>query len=97
MAEHNATFLKAYNSRWAGVHYIGAYIARQAFGRHRTDTLPVTDNPWYVDVTNDEGSVTLKLILAPSNIRGCRKHRVFTMCAKCGRAVPVGRIHQHKC
>ena len=97
MSEHNSLFLKAYNTRWAGVSFIGAYVARRAFCKYECSKLPVTTNPRYVDVTNDEGSVTLKFILTTSNIKGCRKHRVFTMCAKCGKAVPVGRIHQHKC
>ena len=95
--EHNATFMRAYDTGWDGLHYIGAYVARQAFGRHRTDTLPVTDNPLYTEVTNDAGTVTLAFILLPSNIRGCRRHRVMTVCGKCWRAIPVGRIHQHKC
>lgn len=97
MSEHNELFLRAYNTHWAGLPYIGAYVARQAFGRHRTDTLPVTNTMHFMDVTNDEGSVTLKFILHPSNEKGCRKHRVFTVCVKCGREIPVGRIHQHKC
>ena len=97
MSEHNTLFTKAYNTRWGGVHYIGAYVARESFGAHRTASLPITSTPRCVLVTNDERSVTLKFVLMPSNERGCRKHRVFTKCTKCGKAVPVGRIHQHKC
>ena len=95
--EHNSIFTKAYNTRWAGYFYCGASISRLGFGRHRTDSLPVTTTMRFVDVTNDEGSVTMKFALYPSNEKGCRKHRVFTVCVKCGREVPVGRIHQHKC
>lgn len=49
-----------------------------------------------MSVREIQGVQVYVLPRAPKNGRKSSRHRVMAIC-NCGRIVPVGRLHQHKC
>jgi hypothetical protein len=103
--ERNAFFQKVYNARWDYHYkdgttrkgYFNNCVWKQAFGGCISANLPQTWVEHHRIVWSSDNSLGICLKLRPANEKGCRKHRVFLGCKKCGKDVQAGRIAQHRC
>lgn len=105
--EPNEFFQHVYRTTWDHHYadgavregYWNAGVWQQLFseGGCVTSNLPMTTKTREGAVFSSDRDTIIYLTLRPSGPKGCRKHRVFTRCFRCGKDVQAGRIAQHRC